>query len=448
MNDQRRVTRRRVLGTTAAGAAAVALGGSRLDEVLASRRAPAYIQTLSGKVTYWGGLIFSDEANALIEETINQWGSDNGVETEVVMINQNETVQRVSAAVESGTMPDALDMGLDLLLLLSSQENVLAPVDDIFTAIGDAQGGWYESVAASTDTTSIAGGRTGVPFGASGNLLLRRNDVLTEAGFETAPATWEELVTQAAAVNAPPLYGLGLAVSNVGDGNTMMSVLQSYGGRIADDAGQTVTIDSPETRTFLEWVKGAWDQGLFPEDAATWDGAGDNNAYLSGQAAFIANTGSVAIAAQADDPELFEATAYSPLPAGPEGTISPIGPNVRAISANSQNIDAAKALIEHLANPEFMQAYFDVAIYAPVLKDQAAFPAYGGEKPVLVGLKDLVESGTPPGFPDTYNTAYGDFSANFIVPKMIQRVVVDGWDFDQAVEEAQTQGQAIYDKYK
>jgi multiple sugar transport system substrate-binding protein len=27
--------------------------------------------------------------------------------------------------------------------------------------------------------------------------------------------------------------------------------------------------------------------------AATWDGAGDNQAYLSGQAAFIAKTGSV-----------------------------------------------------------------------------------------------------------------------------------------------------------
>jgi len=449
MNDQRRVTRRRVLGTTAAGAAAVAIGGGRLDEVLASRRAPAFIQTaLSGKVTYWGGLIFSEDANNLLTETINQWGSDNGVETEVVMINQNETVQRVSAAVESDTMPDALDMGLDLLLLLSSQENVLAPLDDVFTAIGDAQGGWYESIAASTDTTAVAGGRTGVPFGASGNLLLRRNDALTEAGFTTPPATWEELVTQAAGVHAPPLYGLGLALSNVGDGNVQMSVLQSYGGRIADDAGQTVTIKSEETRTYLEWVKGAWDQGLFPTDATTWDGAGDNNAYLSGQAAFIANTGSVAIAAQADDPELFDATAYSPLPAGPTGTISPIGPNVRAISASSQNIDAAKALIEFLANPEFMQAYFDVAIYAPVLKDQAAFPAYGGEKLVLVGLKDLVESGTAPGFPDTYNTAYGDFSANFIVPKMVQRVVIDGYDFDQAMDEAQTQGQAIYDKYK
>ena len=31
---------------------------------------------------------------------------------------------------------------------------------------------------------------------------------------------------------------------------------------------------------------------------------------------------------------------------------------------------------------------------------------------------------------------------------MAQRVVIDGWDFDRAMDEAQTQAQAIYDKYK
>jgi hypothetical protein len=31
---------------------------------------------------------------------------------------------------------------------------------------------------------------------------------------------------------------------------------------------------------------------------------------------------------------------------------------------------------------------------------------------------------------------------------MVQRVVIDKYDFDQAMDEAQTQGQAIYDKYK
>jgi multiple sugar transport system substrate-binding protein len=128
--------------------------------------------------------------------------------------------------------------------------------------------------------------------------------------------------------------------------------------------------------------------------------------------------------------------------------VSPIGPNVRAIPASSQNQDAAKALLEHLANPEFMQAYFDVAIYAPVLKNQAAFTSFDGSNPILAGLKDLVENGTAPAFPDTYNTAYGDLSANFIIPKMAQRVVVDGWDFDQAMDEAQEQGQLIYDKYQ
>jgi multiple sugar transport system substrate-binding protein len=39
-------------------------------------------------------------------------------------------------------------------------------------------------------------------------------------------------------------------------------------------------------------------------------------------------------------------------------------------------------------------------------------------------------------------------SSNFIIPKMAQRVVIDGWDFDKAMDEAQAQAQNIYDKYK
>ncbi len=83
------LTRRRVLASTAAGAAALAFGGGLA--------APAIAQTakVGGKLTYWGGLIFSDAANKLLADTINAWGKENGVETEVVMINQNETVQKV-----------------------------------------------------------------------------------------------------------------------------------------------------------------------------------------------------------------------------------------------------------------------------------------------------------------------------------------------------------------
>lgn len=421
------VTRRRV------GMAATAL--------CLSLAFPLSAQELGGELTYWGGLIFSDEANALLVAEIEAWGEANGVDVTVEMINQNETVQRVSAAVEAATMPDALDVSLDLLLNLSAQ-GVFLPVDDLYAEIGAAHGGWFPSVDAATDTTAVAGARTGIPFGVTGNMILRRTDLLPDA-----PTTWSEAVEMAASVTAPPVSGLGLALSNVGDGNLQVSVLQSFGGRLAGDDGRTVAINSDATRAYLAWVKDAWDRGVFPPGNATWDGAGDNQAYLSGQAAIIANTGSVGIAARNDDPELFAMTGFSALPAGPEGIISPIQPNLRAISATSDNPDAARALIAHLANPEFMAKYFATAIYGPVLQSQESMSAFDGSSLIHAGLMDLVRNGTPPGYPDVYNQGYAEALTTFVIPRMVQRVVIDNWTFDDAIAEAETQLQAIYAKY-
>ncbi len=149
-NTSKPWSRRRVLATAASGIALAAAGGFPM---------PAIAQTR--KLVYWGGLIFSDDANKLLSDTIMAWGADNGVETEVVMINQNETTQKVSAAVASNTMPDALDVGLDLLLLLSRQD-VFSTIDDLYKKVGDAHGGWYEGTARATDT-SRRGGRAHWP---------------------------------------------------------------------------------------------------------------------------------------------------------------------------------------------------------------------------------------------------------------------------------------------
>ena len=89
----------------------------------------------NGTFTYWGGLIFSDAANQLLVDRINQWGQEKGITVDVVMINQNETVQRVSAAIEAGTMPDALDMGSGFMLLLALQGQLEKVADTV-------AGGW------------------------------------------------------------------------------------------------------------------------------------------------------------------------------------------------------------------------------------------------------------------------------------------------------------------
>ena len=420
--------------------------GAAIGLAAASPALAAPAITKGTHLTFWGGLIFSDAANKLQVDTINKWGAANGVHTDVVMINQNETVQKVSAAIAAGTMPDALDLDLDLLLLLTRQ-NVFVPLEDMYQSIGKAQGGWFPSVEKATDVRKLAGALTGIPFGISGNLLHRRKDVLDKAGFPNPPATWDELTKQSLAVNKPPLYAMGFALSNVGDGNTQVGVLQSFGGRIADDAGRHAAIKSDATRTYLRWVKSNWDHHLYPPGNTTWDGAGDNNAYLSGQAVFIANTGSVGIAAKKNDPDLYADTAYSSLPSGPKGNFTPIDPQVRAIPRSSKNQDAARALIEHLAQPAYLSAYYESAIYGPVLLNQKQFKVFDGKDPIHAGLLDLVENGAPPGGPDVYNPAYAEAQNTFVVPRMIQRVVIDNWDLDRAMDEAQQRIQAIYDKY-
>ena len=291
----------------------------------------------------------------------------------------------MAAAVEAGALPDALDMGTGLMQLLA-KNGQLEGLDDTFKAIGDAHGGWLDAAKASVNPTKYGGKVFGIPFGLNGNLLNRRDDLLAAKGFKDPPKTWEELGEMAVAVNAPPkVFGAGLALSNVGDGNLTELMLQGWGGRIADDAGKTCTIDSKETRDFLTWITELYKKGVFPPGATTWDGAGDNNAYLAGQAAFIANPGSVYLNIKANDPELLAASKYSGLPGGPKMTLQPYGPNVRVIPASSKKKDLAKDLLMYLADDTFMAEYFTNAIYGPALNSQKVFPIFQGQ-PGACGL--------------------------------------------------------------
>ena len=100
----------------------------------------------------------------MLEDKVKEWGKAKGINVTVVMINQNETTQKVSAAIEAGNMPDALDMGRDLMLLLS-KNNRLEGLDDIYKKIGDAHGGWMDSTNRATDPKDFGGKIYVVPGG-------------------------------------------------------------------------------------------------------------------------------------------------------------------------------------------------------------------------------------------------------------------------------------------
>lgn len=396
--------------------------------------------------TYWGGLIFSDVANQMLVDRINQWGQERGIQTDVVMINQNETVQRVSAAIEAGTMPDALDVGRGFMLLLTESEQ-LEPLDDLYAEIDEQVGGFLPIAADAASPDRYGGHIYGIPMAIGGNVIFRRADLLEPAGYTAAPETWEELGEMARAINDPPnVYGMGFALSNVGDGNLTNTMLRSWGGRIANDEGTECTIDSPETRAFLEWITAAYADGLFPPDATTWDGAGDNVAYQSGTAGFIANTGSVYLYMVDNDPELADATQYSALPAGPATRLAPADISVmRVIPTTSNHKEMAQDLFKYLAEEEFMEEYYANAIYGPAANAYLDAPIFS-ESEVHKGLLELATNGTFGSYPDVDNASLAEYDTNFLTPRMIQRIVIDGITIDESIAETQEACQAIYDK--
>jgi multiple sugar transport system substrate-binding protein len=343
-------------------------------------------------------------------------------------------------------MPDALDLGRDFMLLLSQQDQ-LVPLNDLYEQIGEEHGGWLESADSLVTSEEFGGNIYGIPYATNGNVLYRRNDLLEPAGFPDAPETWEELGEMARAINDPPnLYAMSFALSNVGDGNLTTTMLQSWGGRVADDTGTTCTLDSDETRAFLEWITQAYADGLFPPGATTWDGAGDNTAYQSGQAGFIANPGSVRNYLVENDPELADATLYSALPAGPAMRIAPVSTVVRSIPVTSEKQELAADLIAYLADDDFTAEYYSTAIYGPALQSHVDAPIFG-ESAVHAGLLDLALNGTAGAFPDVNNAAFAEYQTNFLTPRMIQRIVVDGLSIDESIAETQAACQTIYDTH-
>ena len=72
-----------------------------------------------------------------------------------------------------------------------------------------------------------------------------------------------------------------------------------------------------------------------------------------------------------------------------------------------------------------MMEWLAVAINGPVLQSQIDFPVFT-ESPVHVGLLDTTLNGTAGSFPEADTTAFAEYQTNFLTPKMVQRIVVDG----------------------
>ncbi|MGH6920007.1 MAG: extracellular solute-binding protein, partial [Geminicoccaceae bacterium] len=161
------LTRRKFVETTAIAGAAVAaapfLGG----------KAPAYAQ--ARKVHYLQWTSFIPAADAEVDRQAEEFTKATGIEMTVEKINQNDMAARITAAVESGSGADVIQMNANQPHLFA---NGLAEHDELLQEIlGDEVYEWAFGAA------TVDGVARGVPAFNIGNAIVYRTDIFEELGL-------------------------------------------------------------------------------------------------------------------------------------------------------------------------------------------------------------------------------------------------------------------------
>ena len=211
-------------------------------------------------------------------------------------------------------------------------------------------------LAGPLDSFVVNGEQWGLPFLAGTGMMAYRTDLLSEAGFDEPPATWEEMLTVAAAVKEKGTPALAMRVAP-GQGFNMFvypQIMRAYGGKFFADypTDLTPSMNTPEGLQGLEvYSKLMNDYG--PEGIGNFNFGEVTAAMQSGQVAMIIDESG--LIAQTLDPEksqFADKISIAAVPSGPAGRSPAIAVHGLGIPADAPNADASFKFIEWATSEE------------------------------------------------------------------------------------------------
>lgn len=399
----------------------------------------------TAKLTVWVQKTFAPAADDALAKQYVDFGKANNAEVTVEMINSADTVQKANAEIASGNLPD-LQFMRPFSLIQFVAKDMFLDVSDVVSQI-EAKNGPFPQNA--KDYLTFGGKMVGVPLTFDVPVLVYRKDLLAAAGYTKPPETWEELRTIAKAVTDPSkgIYGFGEPLAPIEDTvNNERCLLWSYGGREISEDGKTVTINSPETLQAINLLVDMFriDKSI-PPAAVSWDGAGNNTSYLTGQSAMVCNMPTILGAlATSKIPNLAENTGIAIMPLGPKGRIMYGGFVFNCISKNTKYPDLVKKMVESIYENKWYENWLlqTAPVYIPTLKNIASTPVWKtGNNQVNSESMNYINF---PGFPGPLTASYSQYDGTRMWGTMLQRILVDNLTPQAALTELETKMKQIF----
>ncbi|NDJ75818.1 MAG: extracellular solute-binding protein [Chloroflexi bacterium] len=425
------MSRRSFLKLAGAAAAATAIPVGGLNKVLTANAQTALTVQLRSS--------FIPTNNELLTALLNDYAARNGLELDLSLLNHQQMAETLTAAAASGAGPDVLET---VDIKPHQFADVLADVSDICEEIGEANGGWYP---VARDLCVVDGVWRAMPHFLAAHAMVYREDLLSEAGYDAFPGTWDEVLTMGTELKSMG-FPLGFALGHAGgDGNNFVySVLWSFGAAVTDEAG-VVNLDTPETRQACEFMQQLYNDAMI-ETVLAWDDSSNNRAFIAGEISVTNNASSILWVGRRDQVEFVDAISHASYPAGPAGLVQFLELNTIEILNFSESIEEAKGLLSFINSPEVWLPLGPdgFAFIYPLLQNYENHPAMPwNTDPKLAAFKGLAATGKALGYPGTPSAEASEVAASWIINDMFANVA-SGESIDDAVSEAHNACLAIY----
>lgn len=428
------VSRRALLKHGAALAGAASLSACLPRQTVAARP----------RITVWIITYLNPKADEISQQQFAEFAKQANAEVEVVMVPDALAMSKLRAAVSEGKPPDlAMFFDTDYFYYRSSKQ--LLDVTDLLDEMKKDPSELLPRAIAGVEEDGRA---HGVPAMMNPSPMHWRRDLLEDAGL-AYPKDIVQFVEVCRKIQKPPqLYGAGFCLGRAGDAmQNIQNILWLFDGWMTRE-DETLSIDSPGTIEGLKFINKMYNEDrIIPPAAVNWDNTGNNDAYQSGQAAFVCNPAAVYSSLSVSDPGLAKRTGLSTFPPGPAGSFAMGGFRAYGAFATVKEPNLAKDAMRWIMQPD-RHAYLLEASGGrgvPVYRALQNTP-FWKERPVFSEFLKMPDEGFLVGAKSRPSQATSEVANAFIIPDMVRAVLLDSMDPSEAARAAQQKAQAIIDR--
>jgi multiple sugar transport system substrate-binding protein len=335
---------------------------------------PSAAEDATGKVTWCIG----KDTSGAFKTAVDQFNEQNPkLEADLLELPENADIQREQQIQRLRTESSECDvLGMDVIW--TAEYAASGWLYDLTAAADEREGDFIESTV---ETTEYEGKKWALPFNTNAGFLFYRTNEVPEP-----PPAWEQVYGDAKADNGLVYQGEryeGLTVN-------FLELLYSAGGKVLSEDGETVEIDSPETREVLEFMRKGIEDGAVTKAVTTYEEESSRRAFEAGKATFMRNWPyAYALGKESNIGDEFEVAKFPGFGGNPGAGV--VGGYNLGISAFTDNPNGSLAFAEFLTTQPVQKEMFIKATLPAVATAVYQDPEVQKEIPFTEELLKAVE---------------------------------------------------------